>query len=435
MIADPMRYFDNGNFVGLLIRRTNDELKEIIREQQKLYPKVFPKADFKAKDSVWKMPSGAELWVTYLDRDDDVYRYQGQSFCWIGIDELTQYASPFPYLYLKSRLRTTDPKLKKYLSIRCTSNPGGPGHGWVKKMFVDPATPGDSFWATDIETGEVLRYPNDHHNEELQGKPLFKRRFIPARLSDNPYLAEDGAYEQALLGLPEDQRRKLLDGDWSVMEGSAFPEFSPRLHTVKPFEIPDSWRKFRAADYGYSSHSAVLWFAVDPEGTLYVYRELYVSKKTGIELASMIKELERYDRNFSYGILDSSVWHKRGHSGPSIAEEMIKAGVKWRQADRTDGSRIAGKNRLHELLKVNPMTEKPGLIFFDNCRQIITDLPMLPSDPDGGEDIDDRYSSDHTYDALRYGIMSRPKNPLEFNTWDRGKTIPSYKPFDSTFGY
>lgn len=433
MIADPMRYFSNPNFVGLLIRRTNDELKEIIREQHKLYKKVPGLgAEFKTKESVWKFASGAELWVTYLDREDDVYRYQGQSFCWIGVDELTQYSTPFAYLYLKSRLRTTDPELKPYLCIRCTTNPGGPGHQWVKKMFVDPEVPGKPFWAIDIETGETLRYPDDYSDPNLAGKPLFKRRFIPAKLSDNPYLADDGAYERSLLGLPEDQRRKLLDGDWSVVEGAAFPEFNPKHHVTESFDIPSSWRKFRAGDFGYSSHSAVLWFAIDPDGTLYVYRELYVSKKTGKELALLVRKAEQLDMNVSYGVLDSSVWHQRGHYGPSIAEEMIQAGCRWRPSDRTAGSRVAGKNRLHELLKINPMTDKPGIIFFNTCRQLLADLPMLPSDPDGGDDIDDRFKSDHTYDALRYGIMSRPRPGMN-NTGH----VPQegYRPFDTTFGY
>jgi hypothetical protein len=432
MIADPMRYFDNPNFVGLLLRRTNDELRELIRETQKLYPKVFKGCKWKEQASKWVFPSGAEFWITYLDKDSDVYRYQGQSFAWIGMDELTQYPTPFAYTYLRSRLRSTDPQLSKSLAMRATTNPGGPGHGWVKKFFVDPEIPGKPFWATD-EHGEIIRYPDDSKYGDLAGQPLNKRIFIPAKLSDNPYLYEDGVYERNLLSLSEDQRRKLLDGDWSVMEGAAFPEFSTRTHVCEPFDIPDGWRKFRSGDFGYASHSAVLWFAIDPDGTLYVYRELYVSKKTGQELARLVRELERFDVNMTYGVLDSSVWHKRGHFGPSIAEEMIQAGCRWKPSDRTDGSRIAGKNRLHELLRVNSFTGLPGIIIFNNCRQLIADLPMIPSDPDGGEDIDDKYVSDHTYDALRYGIMSRPRPGMNL---DYGKTNHNYyQPFDKQFGY
>jgi hypothetical protein len=436
MLADPMRYFNNSNFVGLLLRRTNDELRELKWESQKLYPKAFPGAKWKEKDSMWVFPSGAKFWMTYLERDDDVMRYQGQAFCWIGIDELTQYATPFAYLYLKSRLRSADPELKKHLCIRATTNPGGPGHHWVKKMFIDPEVPGKSFWATDVDTGEILRYPPDHEDPTKRNKPLFKRRFIPALLKDNPYLHDDGAYEKSLLGLPEAQRRKLLEGDWSIVEGAAFAEFSPKHHVCEPFTIPHDWRRFRSADYGYSSPACVLWFAIDPSyDTLYVYRELYSAGMTGLDMAARVLKMEEGDR-IAYGILDSSVWHQRGTFGPTPAEEMIAAGCRWRPSDRGPGSRTAGKNRLHELLKLkedNFGEQKPGIIIFNNCRQLLSDLPSIPSDPDGGEDIDDRYPNDHSYDALRYGIMSRPRSG---NALDWGSNpMHKYTPADATFGY
>lgn len=435
MLADPMRYFNNPNFVGLLLRRTNDELRELKWESQKIYPKAFQGAKWKEKDSMWVFPSGAKFWMTYLERDEDVLRYQGQAFTWIGVDELTQYATPFAWQYLKSRLRTSDPELKKHLSMRATTNPGGPGHHWVKKMFVDPEVPGKAFWARDIETGEILTYPIDHEDPDKRGKPLFKRKFIPALLKDNPYLYSDGAYERSLQGLPEAQRRKLLDGDWSVMEGAAFAEFNPRLHICEPFDIPNSWRRFRSADYGYNSPAAVLWFAIDPTyNTLYVYKELYQSKMTAIDMAQKVLEMDDGD-TIAYGMLDSSVWHQRGHHGPSIAEEMIAYGCRWRPSDRGAGSRVAGKNRLHELLKVVDHGDRqiPGLVIFNNCRQLIADLPTIPSDPKGGDDIDIRYPNDHTYDALRYGIMSRPKTGNELDWGSRPRD--HYIPRDKVFGW
>jgi hypothetical protein len=437
MLADPMRYFHNPNFVGLLIRRTNDELRELKWESQKIYPKAFPGAKWKEKDSMWVFPSGAKFWMTYLERDDDVMRYQGQAFTWIGVDELTQYATPFAWTYLKSRLRTSDPELKKSLCMRATTNPGGPGHHWVKKMFIDPAPAGKAFWATDVESGETMKYPDDHHDPDKAGKPLFKRRFIPALLKDNPYLYDDGAYERSLQGLPEEQRRKLLDGDWSVMEGAAFAEFNPKYHVCEPFDIPHTWRRFRGADYGYSSPSAVLWFAIDPAyEILYVYRELYKKGLTAHSLAEKVLNAEQ-DESISYGVLDSSVWHQRGHNGPSIAEEMIQYGCRWRPADRGQGSRVSGKNRLHELLKIKEIDGemKPSLIIFNTCRQLISDLPSLPSDPDGTDDIDDRAPNDHTYDALRYGIMSRPRSGSALDWGGPTRKLDTYTPFDKTFGY
>lgn len=429
LLADPMRYFSNKNFNGLILRRTNDELRELIWKSQEVYPQAYPGAKWQEKKSQWVFPSGARLWMTYLERPEDVLRYQGQAFSYIGFDELTQHPTPFAWDYMRSRLRTTDPDLPIFM--RATTNPGGPGHSWVKKMFIDPAPPNTSFSAKDLETGEELTYPDGH---EKAGKSLFDRRFIPATLRDNPYLYQEGSYEANLLSLPEMQRRQLLEGDWAIADGAAFGEFKQTIHVVDPFKIPVEWRKFRSCDFGYSSWSAVHWYAIDPAyETLIVYRELYVSKHTARDLAAKIIELEKGEK-MSYGVLDSSCWHNRGQIGPSIAEEMISMGCKWRPSDRSTGSRVAGKNRLHELLKYDEEIETPGIVFFSTCRQIIADLPVIPSDPKGSDDIDSRYASDHTYDSIRYGIMSRPRAKSPFEDWGN-KTEQSYRPASIKFGY
>jgi hypothetical protein len=430
LLADPLRYFANKNFNGLILRRTNDELRELIWKSQELYPKAYPGAKWQEKKSQWIFPSGAKLWMTYLEREEDVLRYQGQAFSYIAFDELTQHATPFAWNYMRSRLRTTDPELPIFM--RATSNPGGPGHSWVKQMFIDPSPANKAFAATDIDTGNVLSYPEGH---EKNGKPLFYRRFIPATLKDNPYLYSEGNYEANLLSLPEMQRRQLLEGDWAIADGAAFPEFRQSHHVVEPFEIPSDWRKFRSCDYGYSSYSAVHWFAIDPAyETLIVYRELYVSKHTGRDLAKVILQLERGEQ-IQYGILDSSCWHQRGQIGPSIAEEMIAEGCRWRPSDRSAGARVAGRNRLHELLKYDEEREMPGIVFFDNCRQVIADLPVIPNDPKGGDDIDVRYRSDHAYDSIRYGVMSRPRSKSPFEDWGTMKKEPSWKPASMRLGY
>jgi hypothetical protein len=422
LLADPMRYFDNPNFSGLLVRKTNDELRELKMKSQLLYKKAFPGAVWREKDSTWKFPSGAQLWMSYLDRDDDVSRYQGLAFTWIGFDELTHWSSSYVWDYLFSRLRSEDPSLRPHLSMRATTNPGGIGHQWVKKLFVDPAIPGDSFPLLDSNGEPIV---NKKTNKALT------RRFIPARLSDNPYLDEGGEYEAGLSALPEAQRKKLLEGSWDVMEGAAFPEFDRNTHVVEPFEIPHNWRRFRSCDYGYRDHTAVYWFAINPTTSqLVVYRELYINKITGKPLARLILSKESEER-VDYGILDGSVWRLTGQTGPSVAEDMISEGCRWRVADRGKGSRLNGKNRLHEILSIDEFGN-PGIVFFPHCRQILADLPMIPSDPKGGEDIDPNFKNDHSYDSLRYGIMSRPKpNPMD--TW--GATTPSYTPSDSAFGY
>ena len=429
LLADPMRYFSNPNFNGLILRRTNDELRELIWKSQELYPRAFQGAKWAEKKSQWTFPSGAKLWLTYLERDQDVLRYQGQAFSYVAFDELTQYPTPFAWNYMRSRLRTTDPTLPIYM--RATTNPGGSGHGWVKRMFIDPAPANTKFVAKDLDSGEDLVFPEGH---EKAGEPLFYRRFIPASLKDNPYLMEGGQYEANLLSLPEMQRRQLLEGDWAVADGAAFSEFRQSVHVVEPFDIPPDWRRFRSCDFGYSSYSAVHWFAIDPNyDTLVCYRELYLSKHTGRDLAKAVLEAEGSER-IDYGVLDSSCWHNRGQIGPSIAEEMISMGCRWRPSDRTNGARIAGKNRLHEVLKVDQDTGQAGIVFFNTCRQIIADLPIIPSDPRGSDDIDPRYASDHAYDSVRYAVMSRPRARSPF---DLGQGIPQqrWQPADAIFGY
>ena len=428
MLADPLRYMGHPQFSGLLLRHTTEELRELIFKSQELYPKIWPGIKWSERKMQWTAPSGARLWMSYLDRDDDVLRYQGLAFSWIGFDELTQWASPYAWNYMRSRLRSTAPDLPIFM--RATTNPGGRGHHWVKKMFIDPAPYGEAFDATDSETGEVLRYPAGHSKA---GKPLFKRRFIPARLADNPYLAEAGDYEAMLLSLPEQQRRQLLEGDWDIKEGAAFTEFDRNVHVVEPYRIPSNWVKFRACDYGYGSYSGVLWFAVSPSEQLVVYRELYVSKVLATDLAEMVLDLEAEDGNIKYGVLDSSLWHKRGDTGPSLAEQMIQKGCRWRPSDRSRGSRLAGKNEIHRRLQIDEFTEEPRIVFFNNCTNLVAQLPSIPLDKKNPEDVDTK-SEDHLYDALRYGIMSRPRFSI-FDYDPMGRPGGGMQVADSTFGY
>ena len=427
MLADPVRYFNNPLSNKLLVRRSTEELRELISVSKQLYPRAIPGIKFLERDKTWIAPSGASLWLSYLDRDDDVSRYQGQAFNWIGFDELTQWPSPFAWNYMRSRLRTTrNSGLNLYQ--RATTNPGGAGHSWVKKTFVDPAVNNTAFNATDPETGEDIVWPKGHTK---QGQPLFKRRFIPATLFDNPYLAEDGLYEANLLSLPEHQRKQLLEGNWDVNEGAAFTEWNRNLHVIEPFEIPNSWARFRACDYGYGSYTGVVWIAVSPDEQLIVYRELYCSKVIATDLADMILEAEHGEK-IRYGVLDSSLWHNRGDTGPSLAEQMVQKGCRWRPSDRSKGSRIAGKNELHRRLQVDDFTEEPRLVFFNTCTNIISQIPALPLDKNNSEDVDTN-SEDHLYDALRYGIMTRPRSSL-FD-FDPAAQNSGFQVADRTFGY
>jgi phage terminase large subunit len=313
----------------------------------------------------------------------------------------------FSWNYLASRLRTTDPEITPYM--RCTANPGGVGAHWVKKRYISPAPPNDSFLGADGIT----------------------RKFIPARLQDNPYLAYDGRYEQMLKSLPPAQRKQLLEGDWDVAEGAAFTEFERPLHVIAPFEIPIHWERIKGIDYGYASESCCIWGAVDPsDGTLIIYRELYRKGLLGTELAQLLTEMEISDPMSVRGVLDTACWSRTGTTGPTIGETLVRAGHKLRPADK---NRIAGKIQIHEYLKLQN-SGRPRIQIFNTCPNLIRELQSIPLDKNNPEDVD-THASDHAYDALRYLVMARPRvnDPLsQLRSLHREQL---YRPVDSTFGY
>ena len=399
LLADPLRYCHNPNHRGLLLRRTLDELTELIDKSRQLYTKAFPGAKFRESKSTWHFPSGATIWFTYLDRDKDVTRFQGQAFNWIGIDEITQYPTPYVWDYLRSRLRSTDPELQENLYMRCTANPGGVGGWWVKKMYIEGTPENKAFPAFDIDTRKTFVWPSGH---EKAGQPLFFRKFVPARLTDNPHLMADGQYEAMLRSLPDGERKRLLEGDWDVAEGAAFPEFSRTKHVVEPFDLPTNWPRIRAADYGYSAPSCVLWGAIDWDNNIWVYRELYAKHLTAEQLADRILEAEQIDPLPHYTVLDSSCWNKTGF-GPSIAEVMMRQGVRWTPSDR---NRIQGKMEIHRRLADDPYTKEPRVRFFSTCQNIVKQVAGIPLSKTNSEDVDTK-AEDHAYDALRYMMMTR----------------------------
>ena len=425
MLVDLLRYASNGNHRALLLRRTLAELTELVDQSRKLYPKAFPGAIFRESKNTWSFPSGATALFSYVDKDSDVTRYQGQSFTWIGVDELGQYPTPYVWNYLRSRLRTTDSGIETYM--RASANPGGVGGWWLKKMFVDPAPPNEPFWATDIDSGKILRY-GPYHPVHAD-KPLYHRRFIPARLTDNPFLMESGEYEAMLLSLPEVERRRLLEGDWDVADGAAFSEFDRRIHVVEPFEVPYNWPRLRAADYGYSSPSCVLWGAVDWDGTIWIYRELYNKGYTGEALAHLVNAMEVDDPHMQISVLDGSCWSLHG-TGPSIAETMIRNGVRWIPADK---NRIPGKIELHRRLALNERTDEPRLKIFATCTNLVRTLPTIPLSRTNSEDVDTK-AEDHAYDALRYMCMTRPTGLPQHTLFNQIKK-QSFEPADRIFGY
>ena len=407
MLVDPLRFAHRGAHRALILRRSMPELRELIDKSRELYPKAFPGCRYREVEKLWNFPSGAKVEFGFLERDADVYRYQGQAYSWIGFDEITHLPTEFSWNYLASRLRTTDSEIVPYM--RCTANPGGSGAQWVKKRYISPSPPNESFMGDDGIT----------------------RKFIPARLNDNPYLAQDGRYEQMLKSLPPTQRKQLLEGNWEIAEGAAFTEFDRHLHVVEPFEIPLHWERTKGLDYGYASESACVWAAIDPtDGTLIIYRELYRKGLLATELAEMLTNMELNDPTSVRGVLDTACWSRTGTTGPTVAETLIQGGHKLRPADK---NRVAGKIQIHEHLKVQP-SGRPRMQIFNTCPNLIRELQSIPLDRNNPEDVD-THASDHAYDALRYLIMSRPRINDPMSQIRSLQREQHFQPFDSTFGY
>mgnify|MGYP003117791414 FL=1 len=407
MLIDPLRFAHRAAHRALILRRSMPELRELIDKSRELYPKAFPGCKYKEVEKLWNFPSGAKVEFGFLERDADVYRYQGQAYSWIGFDEITHLPTEFGWNYLASRLRTTDPDITPYM--RCTANPGGVGATWVKKRYIDPHPP----------------------NESFVGEDKLSRKFIPARLDDNPYLAEDGRYEEMLKALPPTQRRQLLEGNWDVNEGAAFTEFEHDVHVITPFEIPLTWERTKGIDYGYASESSCIWGTIDPsDNTLIIYRELYQKGLTGVDLGDRITQMELSDPYSVQGVLDTAAWARTGTTGPTVGESLIRAGHKLRRADK---NRIQGKIQIHEYLKVQ-QSGRPRLQIFNTCPNLIRELQSIPLDKSNPEDVD-THAPDHAYDALRYLIMSRPRMQDSFSRIRNLHLEQAYTPADSEFGY
>lgn len=360
----------------LLLRRTLPELRE--NHLLPLLALLTGFAKYKGEERAFLFPNGSRLKLGYCDNEKDVFQYQGQEYDVVGFEEATLFTeAQIQFVLTCNRSVRTDFKPRAYY----TMNPGGVSHAYFKRLFVD----------RQYQAGEA---PEDY-------------RFIPARIYDNPVLMDNNPeYLRILQNLPEQLRKAHLDGDWDVFLGQVFSEFSREKHVVKPFAIPKAWTRFRSMDWGFAKPYAVLWHAVDFDGVIYVYRELYGccgpdagARETATEVAKRVRVLERGEE--ATGFADPSIWARTGHDGPTIAEEFALQGVGWQKADN---DRLQGKMQVHLRLKEGKIK------IFETCRHLIRTLPPLVYDRHRPEDVDTT-QEDHAYDALRYGLMSRPWAP------------------------
>lgn len=387
---------------SLVLRTVLPELKRtlIARSLEKFDLAV---AHYRPGDKEWRFENGSVIEFGYLDKDDDVYQYKSAEYDCIFFDEATE-LSEFQYDYLKSRCRTTRWKrsMGAWPHIINATNPGGKGHGWYKKRFVVGTNRGEK-----VNTVEF----RDPLTDRVAGSRTLG--FVPATLHDNAYI--DPTYKLNLLALGGVEMRQLYLGDWDVFAGQFFDGWSHDLHVIRPFTIPKQWRRFRGLDYGYAAPFACEWFAIDPEGLVYVYRENYRDRLTAKEQAILVRGSESPGEQIDYTVADPSVWSKQG-SGDSIAQQYRRAGLLCRKAKN---ARIDGWSQVREHLRPTvPMRAPDGvtelliprLRVFPGCEHLIRTLPEMLHDKKRVEDLDTDLE-DHAVDALRYGLMSRPRVP------------------------
>ena len=362
----------------LILRRTLPELRVNIVEP--LMKELYGFAEYNVTERVFRFPNGSKIRMGFCDSEADVYQYQGHEYDVICLEEATHFTeTQMQFLTTCNRSVRTDFTPRMYY----TCNPGSVGHNWVKRLFID--------------------------REYRSGEKPENYVFIPARVYDNVALMDsDPDYVHTLEALPEDQRRAFLDGDWDVIEGQFFKEWRKEKHVIEPFTIPSHWRCFRSMDWGYNDPCCVLWNAVDGDGCVYTYRELYVRQMRADEIAREIVRLTGEEK-IAYTVASPDMWQRRGavlraeggFEGESIAELFALTGVPLTPADN---SRVAGWQRVRAYLSSE--TGEPRWKAFSDCENLIRTLPALTYDKLNREDAAD--GEDHAPEALRYALMSRP---------------------------
>jgi hypothetical protein len=411
---------------GILFRKSYPQLEELVMRSKVIYPAWFGLDPLKAwnkGEHMWTWPNGSTLRFRHAEDDDSWMQYQGHQYTWMGFDELPHWSNPTFYQQLKTRLRSAHNIPNK--RIRGTGNPGGVGHGWIKAYFKIDRFP----------LGSVL-IPADRQGGS--------RMFIRSKVTDNRILLEnDPKYIDRLSRLGSDALVKMyLEGDWNVIAGAFFAEFSTERHVLMPFEVPKDWLRFRSADWGSSAPFSVGWYAVSegdvevpyagnergriliPRGAIVKYREWYGMKQpeegeestynvglklTAEEFAQGIRDREESWEKFSMSVMDPSAFKQDG--GPSIAERCSVRPYNI-SFQRADNQRKAGWDMMRARLKGDPRHDDVPMLFFTQlCPDSIRTIPMLQHDRGKAagaiEDVDTE-SEDHAGDETRYACMARP---------------------------
>ncbi len=367
----------------LLLRRTLAELRE--NHLLPMAAMLKGAATYIAGEKEFRFRNGSRIRLGYCDSEGDVLQFQGQAYEVIGMEEATHFTE-FQFNALTESNRLSG-QMKQPFSPRMyfTCNPGGVGHDWVKRRFIE------------------REYRGSENPEDYV--------FIKSLVFDNRYLMEnDPGYVKTLMNLPPARRKAMLYGDWNAFEGAFFPEFDPEKHTTPSLPPQNGVTRFRALDYGLDM-TCCLWCACDAHGRIYVYRELYKSGLLISEAAKAIIDMTPETEAIRYTVASPDLWNRRQETGKSGFDIMTAAGLT--HLIRAENDRIPGWRALREQLKCDA-DGNAGLVISDCCRNLIRCLPMLRFDEHIREDAADRpHELTHAPEALRYAVMSRIPKPAK----------------------
>lgn len=383
-----LRRFQYPKSQGAIFRRSYPELEgNHIRPMFQQWP--FLREYYNESKKLLTLPNGSTLQFCHCHNETDVDLYQGREFHDLAIDEAGQWTEAM-FRKLSGSNRSSIPGIKPRIIL--TGNPGGPGHSWLKRIFVE-------------RRFNERERPNDHS-------------FIQALVDDNKALIEnDPDYLFKLESEPNEALRKAYRfGDWDIFAGQFFGEIRREIHLVKPFIIPYHWNRFGAYDFGFNHPAAFGWFATDEDGNVYLYRELV---KPQLRIDQFAQELNKYDDTQKlYPIVAGhDCWAKKvvmnETSPPTIAEEFARHGIHLKKAII---DRIQGASQLRKYLAWQDRpNNKPRFYIFETCSLSYEAIARMIHDPDRPEDVlkvdaieGDLNTGDDAYDMVRYGLMSRP---------------------------
>jgi hypothetical protein len=373
------------DWLGIIFRKTYPQLEEVIKRGKELFGPMGAK--YHQTRHSFTFPNGAEVRLRNLERDSDVEAYQGHQYTFIAFDELANWRTDYCWTYMTSRCRSAAGVPCQMLG---TGNPGGPGHSWVKNLFIDGFKP-------------YVKYRIPVAYDQSAGRwEYISRCFIPSLVTDNPKLLEKNPkYQTYLRSLPEHLRRALLDGDWDVFGGQVFDEWRRERHVIAPFALPqDGWRRFYCLDWGYSKPYALVKLAVNYDGKVIQYGERYGCRRgevdKGVKEGSPEVAKQAWADAVAEGVTDlvadPAAWNK-ADTFPAPITAFQEAGFRCVKANN---DRKPGLQVVHDFMKQEDENGQPMLQVFNNCYQTIRTLPTLLPDQNDPEDVDSAME-DHLY--------------------------------------